>query len=86
MVDGSGLRLSQRTLRAMKGIEQIFDPYEFDWDGYQILLDISTDDALTLHQIFGVIDNNHGRRQRYGQLSSDLREKFEKRFKVDFGE
>jgi len=38
--------LSQRTLRAMKGIEQIFDPYLFDWDGYKILLDISTDEAL----------------------------------------
>ena len=30
----------------MKGIEQIFDPYLFDWDGYKILLDISTDEAL----------------------------------------
>ena len=38
MVDGSGLRLSQRTLQAMKSIERFFDPYEFDWDRYKILL------------------------------------------------
>lgn len=38
--------LSQRTLRGMKGIEQIFDPDVFDWDGYKIMLDISTDEAL----------------------------------------
>lgn len=85
MVDGSGLRLSERTLRAMRGIEQRFDPHEFDWGGYRVLLDISTDEALSLHRIFGVIDSNEGRRQRYGQLPSKLRENFEKRFKVDFG-
>jgi hypothetical protein len=64
MVDGSGLRLSQRTLQAMKSIERFFDPYEFDWDRYKILLDIPTDEAISLHQIFGVIDSDEGRRQR----------------------
>lgn len=84
MVDGSGLRLSQRTLQAMKNIDQLFDPYEFDWDGYKILLDISTDEAFSLHRIFGVIDSEEGRRQRYLALPVTLREKFEKKFKVDF--
>jgi hypothetical protein len=40
----------------MKSIERFFDPYEFDWDRYKIRLDISTDEAISLHQIFGVID------------------------------
>ncbi|WP_439366028.1 helix-turn-helix domain-containing protein [Bradyrhizobium sp. DASA03005] len=85
MVDGSGLRLSQRTLQALKNVEQFFDPYEFDWDGYKILLDISTDEAISLHRIFGVIDSEPGRRQRYENLPTDLRAKFEKKFRVDFG-
>jgi hypothetical protein len=44
----------------MKSIERFFDLCEFDWDRYKILLDISTDEAISLHQIFGVIDSDEG--------------------------
>ena len=41
MVDATGLRISQRTLRALKDLPQLFDPQEFDPDGYVIMSDIS---------------------------------------------
>jgi Schlafen, AlbA_2 len=83
IVDGTGLRLSQRTLRALKNSGQLFDPHEFGLDGYKIILEISNDQALALHRVFGVMNTAEGRRKRYGELSPDLRAKFEKYFKVE---
>ena len=82
IVDGTGLRLSQRTLQAFKNADHLFDPHEFDWDGYRILLDISSDDAMHLYQVFGVLDSNAGKAKRYAKLPQELRDRFEKRFKV----
>jgi len=84
IADGSGLRLSQRTIRALNNVEQLFDPYEFDWEGYKILLEISNEDAIALYQIFGVVDSPQGKRARYEQLSPELHAKFEKVFRVEF--
>lgn len=84
ITDGSGLRLSQRTLRSMQGLDDRFDPYEFDWDGYKIILGLSNEDALSLTHIFGVIDTAENRRRRYQALPQPLRDKFEQHFKVRF--
>lgn len=84
IVDGTGLRISQRTLRALKYVEQLFDPNEFDWGGYKILLDISTEEAFSLYQIFGVMERPAGKRTRYEKLPQELRDRFEKVFKVSF--
>jgi schlafen family protein len=84
IADGTGLRVSQRTLRALKNSAQLFDPSEFDWDGYKILLEISDDEAITLHRIFGVIATPEDRCKRYGEIAPELRAKFEKCFKVEF--
>lgn len=84
IADGTGLRLSYRTLRALQKADQRLDPYEFGWDGYKIILEISNDEAMALDDIFGVIDSNENKRKRYQELDSDLREKFESYFKVPF--
>lgn len=84
IVDGTGLRISQRTLRALKNPDQLFDPSEFDWRGYKILLGISADEAVSLNHIFWTIDSPAGKRARYEALPQELRGKFEKAFKVSF--
>src|SRR6185312_8967727 len=54
ITDGSGLRLSQRTIRSLQDQNDLLDPYEFDWDEYKIILGLSNEDALALTHIFGV--------------------------------
>jgi Putative DNA-binding domain len=83
IADGTGLRLSQRTLRALKNSAQLFDPREFDWDGYKIVLEISDEEAIALQRIFGVINMREDRRRRYGELAPELRAKFENCFRVE---
>lgn len=85
-VDGSGLRLSQRTIKGLLRDNQRFNPTEFDWAGYQILLDLSSDEAFKLYHVFGVLMSNAQREHEYGELPEDLRKKFETIFKVDFSE
>lgn len=86
IADGSGLRVSARTLNTLKGFDFKFSPYEFDYDGYAIILDITIQEALSLHRVFGTINHPLRRREIYEGLSPELREKFESRFFVDFGQ
>ena len=82
--DGSGLRLSHRTVAALKGRDFLFDPREFDFDGYQIVLGITAGEAIQLSQIFHVIDSPKKLEQRYNKLPMELRTKFESKFKIKF--
>jgi hypothetical protein len=84
MVDGSGLRISYRTLQILRNSGELFDPHEFDWDGYRIILDISTKEAFSLHRIFGTFGSGEKKRKEYDDLPPALRAKFEKLFKVEF--
>jgi hypothetical protein len=83
IVDGTGLRISQRTLRALKDLPQLFDPREFDPDGYVIIADISDDEARALHRIFRYFDEAQAKEQ-YELIAPEARQRFEKHFKVDF--
>jgi hypothetical protein len=83
MVDGTGLRLSQRTLRAWKDLPQLFDPREFDADGYCIIADISIDGARALHRIFRYFNAEQAKEQ-YEKMDPETRERFEKHFKDGF--
>jgi hypothetical protein len=83
IADGSGLRLSQRTLRSLKNLPQLFDPREFDANGYSIVADISIDDAYMLHRIFWYFNAPQAKDQ-YDQIAQDVRERFEQHFKVAF--
>ena len=74
----------RRTIRALQKKEQLFEPREFDWQGYKIVLGISDDDALALHHIFGYLGGTDQLAQQYENLPAELREKFEAYFKVDF--
>ena len=85
IADGSGLRLSQRTLMALKDLDQKFDPSEFDWQGYKIILDISNDEALSLYSVFWTMGDAEQKQKDYEKLPSDLRRKFETRFRVYWG-
>jgi hypothetical protein len=84
VVDGTGLRISQRTLSTLSHGEQRFSPAEFDWLGYKIILEISSEEAIQLEQVFGVIDTPAGRRARYEKLPAQLRQSFERRFRIEF--
>ena len=85
MVDGSGLRLSHRTISSLKNQKQRFDPTEFSAAGYQIFLDISREEAFKLAWMFkerlGGIGDLKG---KYEKLPKSLRKKFERVFKVSF--
>lgn len=83
IVDGTGLRVSQRTLRALKDLPQMFDPREFDADGYCIIADISIDDARSLHRIFRYFNAEQAKEQ-YEKIAPEVRERFEKHFKRGF--
>jgi len=73
-------------LSAIKDLDQLFDPHEFDWEGYMIVLGISAGAALSLDHVFGTIGPPDRKRKDYEKLSQDLREKFEKCFRPNFGE
>ena len=83
MVDATGLRISQRTLRALKDLPQLFDPQEFDPDGYVIMSDISVDEARALYRFFAtsMLDRQKNNTSRSPQKT---RQRFEKHFKVEF--
>jgi hypothetical protein len=83
MVDGTGLRISQRTLRALKDLPQLFDPREFDPAGYVIMAEISDDEAHALYRIFRYYDAGKAKEQ-YEKIAPEVRERFEKHFKVEF--
>lgn len=86
ITDGSGLRLSHRTIKALLQQEQRFDPTEFDWKGYQIILDSSDDDAIKLHHIFNTFGGYRSAREEYDELSVELKAKFERIFQVKFND
>jgi hypothetical protein len=83
--DGSGMRLSKRTLEFLRGQNPKFELSEFDYRGYQIVADISLDDAIQFHNAltYGPVDL---RRKKYLEISEKLREKFEKVFRVEFSQ
>lgn len=83
MVDGTGLRISQRTLRALKDLPQQFNPREFDPDGYVIMAEISDDDAHALYRVFRYFNAEEAKEQ-YEQIAPEVRQRFEKHFKVEF--
>jgi hypothetical protein len=83
MVDGTGLRISQRTLRALKDLPQQFEPREFDPDGYVIIAEISDDEARALYRIFRYFDAGQAKEQ-YEKIAPEVRQRFEKHFKVEF--
>ena len=83
IVDGTGLRISQRTLRALKDLPQLFDPREFDPDGYVIMTDISIDEARALYRIFRYFNAAQAKEQ-YEQIALEARQRFEKHFKIEF--
>jgi hypothetical protein len=83
MVDGTGLRISQRTLRALKDLPQLFDPREFDPDGYVIMAEISDDEAHALYRIFRYYDAGKAKEQ-YEKIAPEARQRFEKHFRVEF--
>ncbi|OPY99230.1 hypothetical protein A5906_26230 [Bradyrhizobium sacchari] len=85
MIDGTGLRLSQRTLNTLRNMPQLFDPREFDADGYRIIADIPIDDAHQLSRLLHYFPDEQAK-EEYGKIAPDVRERFEKYFKVSFDE
>ncbi len=82
MVDATGLRLSYRTLAALKDKRVQYDPADFGADGYRTLLEISDEEARKLAWIFS---RRFGSRERadYEKLPQEVRSKFETIFRVD---
>jgi hypothetical protein len=85
LADGTGLRISERTLRSLREVPQLFDPKEFGAEGYRIIADISTNDAHKVHQILRYFPAERAL-QQYRALPEELRRKFERHFKVDLPE
>jgi len=83
MVDGTGLRVSQRTLRALKNLPQLFDPREFDAEGYCIIADLSVEEARALHRIFRYF-NVEQAKELYEKIDPEARGRFERHFNVRF--
>ncbi|MGJ4948666.1 hypothetical protein [Bradyrhizobium sp. HKCCYLS20291] len=84
VADGSGLRLSQRSIHALKDVPQLFDPREFDAAGYCIIASISLDDAYAIARL-RYFPNDQAK-ELYEQISPEVRSRFEKHFKIDFSE
>ncbi|MEH2626299.1 hypothetical protein V1292_004354 [Bradyrhizobium sp. AZCC 1719] len=84
VADGSGLRISQRTLHALKGLPQLFDPREFDAAGYCIIAEIPLDHAYAIERLRYYPSSQA--KELYEQISPEARARFEKHFKVDFSE
>jgi hypothetical protein len=84
VADGSGLRISQRTLHALKDLPQLFDPREFDAAGYCIIADLCLDDAYAIERLRYY--PNAQAKGLYEQISPDARARFEKYFKIDLSE
>lgn len=85
MIDGTGVRLSHSTVAALQGKATLLDPEDFTWTAYRTLLDISSEDARRLRNIFRPrFGGNGDERERYEKLPADLRGRFEEVFKVRF--
>lgn len=82
--DATGLRLSQRTLARLQKSSVLFDPMEFDWDGYKVILGISCDEALELYGIFHAMNHPELRRENFERLPVELKDKFKAHFDVKF--
>jgi hypothetical protein len=63
----------------MRDLRQLFDPREFNLDGYKIILEVTDDEAMALHRAL-----RYGDREHYSKLDAELRAKFEKHFRVEF--
>jgi hypothetical protein len=85
VADSTGLRLSQRSLRTLKDLPQLFDPQEFDADGYRIIAEISPDEAHALSRIFHYFSSASAKEQ-YEKISPQARTNFERFFRIDFGD
>ena len=83
MVDATGLRISQRTLRALKDLPQLFDPQEFDPDADAMMSDISVDEARALYRIFRYFNAGQAKNNT-SRSPQKTRQRFEKHFKVEF--
>jgi hypothetical protein len=83
MVDGTGLRMSQRTLSVLREVPQLFDPQEFDAKGYCIIANIAMEDAYAIYRIFRYFPAEQAKEQ-YEQISPEVRARFEKHFKISF--
>lgn len=85
VIDGTGVRLSHSTVTALQGKAALLEPEDFDWVGYRAILDISSDDARKLQRIFNQRFGGSGdEREQYEKLPADLRERFQKVFKLRF--
>jgi Putative DNA-binding domain len=82
-VDGTGIRVSQRTIRGLKNVPQLYDPREFDADGYRIIADIPLQASYDLSRLFRYLDHSEAK-QQYSQMSDEVRAQFEKHFAVPF--
>lgn len=82
IADGSGLRLSARTMDGFRGSKPRFAPTEFDWRGYEVILGIPRGQAISLTQIFHAFGHPNGRKAEYEKLPQTLRQKFEEYFEV----
>lgn len=82
MVDGTGLRISHRTLRLLKDLPQRFDPREFDADGYSIIADISIDDARAIRHALRYPSAQA--KELYEKVAPEARTRFEQHFKIEF--
>lgn len=83
-IDGSGVRISKRSLSSLRGESELFDPDEFDYSGFQIIAGVTQEEALSLHSALALRGYPEVARQRYNDLPEDLRNRFEKVFKVGF--
>lgn len=81
IADGTGLRLSHRTLRGLLGEKQLFDPGEFAWQAYKIILDITDDEAIQLANVFSGYEGVGRVRGEYEKIPQELKVKFERYFR-----
>jgi hypothetical protein len=82
--DATGLRISQRTLSDLRLQSVRYDPSEFDWQGYKMMLDVATDDAIQLYHIFHTFGSVEDKRKSFAALPPELTEKFRARFNIFF--
>lgn len=82
--DATGLRISERSFAKLRREPVRHDPSEFDWQGYKVMLEISTDEAIQLYQIFHTFGSPEDKRKSFEALPPELAEKFRARFNVPF--
>ena len=82
--DGTGVRLSNVTMKSCKGEEVRLDPFDYDWKGYKIIADLTTEDAIKLRQLFHTMISPEEANSKYEELPSSVRESFESKFEIPF--